>query len=114
MTDDTYWLIKSSELEAKLDHAMNKKTNFEKVQQFHRVFGHKTADKPVDLNQHVLPDEIYNDIVLRMKLIKEEYDELMVELENATSIENIAKELSDLLYVVYGCADVLEIGRAHV
>ena len=33
----------------------------------------------------------------------------MVELENATSIENIAKELSDLLYVVYGCADVLGI-----
>ena len=109
MTDNSYLLSKSCELEAKLDIAMNKLTNFQKVQQFHRVFGHKTSDKPIDLEQRILPDETYNNIVLRMKLIKEEYDELMVELENATSIENVAKELCDLLYVVYGCADVLGI-----
>lgn len=88
---------------------MNKLTNFEKVQQFHKVFQKKVADTPVDLNSNILLDEIYNKIVLRMKLIKEEYDEVMYELENATSIEKISKELCDLLYVVYGCADDLGI-----
>lgn len=109
MSDESYWLAKSCELESKLDMLMNKLTNFQKVQQFHKVFQKKVADTPVDLTERILPEEIYEEIVLRMKLIKEEYDEVMYELENATSIEKIAKELSDLLYVVYGCADVLGI-----
>jgi len=52
-------------------------------------------------------------IELRWRLIKEEYKELEDELFPTTSkeldIKKVAKELADLLYVVYGCADVLGI-----
>jgi predicted HAD superfamily Cof-like phosphohydrolase len=51
-------------------------------------------------------------VVLRKKLIREEYEELMAEIDpfiesvgaEPINIANLAKELSDLLYVCYGMA----------
>lgn len=68
------------------------KTNFEKVKTFHEVFGLSVGNfqKPA-----------LNDKELRCKLITEEYNEVLEAIESG-DIAEIAKELSDLLYVIYG------------
>jgi len=82
-------------------------TNFEKVLEFHKAFGLAVANKPFD--------NISNETRhLRQTLIQEEMHELFFELselpkelshEKIENIQkNIAKELADLLYVVYGTA----------
>ncbi|WP_157247892.1 MazG nucleotide pyrophosphohydrolase domain-containing protein [Nonomuraea typhae] len=52
-------------------------------------------------------------VELRMRLIAEEYNEVRAELINHFnghgSLPHLAKELADLLYVVYGTADLLDI-----
>lgn len=48
-------------------------------------------------------DAAIRDKELRIKLIKEEYEEVMLAFEN-DDIVNLAKELADLVYVVYGTA----------
>jgi predicted HAD superfamily Cof-like phosphohydrolase len=65
------------------------------VAEFHRTFGILAANAPS------VPDERTK--TLRVRLIQEEFDELKEALdqENLTSM---AKELADLLYVVYGTA----------
>jgi predicted HAD superfamily Cof-like phosphohydrolase len=78
-------------------------TNFEKVKEFHRVFGGRGATAP---SQPTLPNEELKE--LRLKLIDEEVAELKAGLA-AGDIENVAKELADILYVVYGMGDVLGI-----
>jgi predicted HAD superfamily Cof-like phosphohydrolase len=75
------------------------------VQQFHRAFGVKAAKKPT------IPDrDIRN---LRLRLIKEEFQEvteaLLAPTEDPRYLEEVAKEMADLLYVVYGTADVMGI-----
>lgn len=85
------------------------KTNFEMVKEFHTLFGHKDPD------EIVIPDSSVQN--LRMQLILEEFRELCVEFgyrldatftpvspNNNLDIANIAKELADILYVVYGAA----------
>lgn len=94
------------------------KTNFERVKEFHKAF--KDYD-PVGL--HIPSDDV---IELRAKLIYEEFMEVLAELKDAhlatsfaedepkptvcidpfakISHAKLAKELCDLLYVVYGCA----------
>lgn len=67
-------------------------SNFEKVHQFHRVFG---------LGVGNFAEPKLNDINLRMTLIEEEYKEVL-EAVKTGNIEEVAKELTDLLYVVYG------------
>ena len=66
------------------------------VKEFHKVFGCNIGDESspgfVDLF----------DPALRIKLIKEEYTELVESIEQNHDITEIAKELADLLYVVYG------------
>ena len=71
------------------------KTNFERVKEFHRVFG------TVDPTTPTIPN--FDKIVLREKLIDEEFTEVKNAIDNETIYE-VAKEIADLLYVTYGAA----------
>jgi predicted HAD superfamily Cof-like phosphohydrolase len=79
---------------------MNKSeiTNFERVKEFHKVFG-RTPDPetPTAPTRSVLN--------LRWNLITEEYNEVKEEFypeSGPVELPKVAKELCDLLYVVYG------------
>jgi predicted HAD superfamily Cof-like phosphohydrolase len=65
------------------------------VLEFHKEFDIHVASIPT------VPDG--KTPALRVRLIQEEFDELKEALE-AKDLPNIAKELADLLYVVYGTA----------
>ena len=65
------------------------------VLKFHKEFDILIADTPT------LPDEKTKS--LRIRLIQEEFEELKEAFETQ-DLPNIAKELADLLYVVYGAA----------
>lgn len=69
-----------------------KRTNQERVQEFHEVYGQTVGDKTTPA---------LNDLALRLKLINEEFEEVKEAIEHE-GIEQVAKELTDLLYVVYG------------
>jgi predicted HAD superfamily Cof-like phosphohydrolase len=72
------------------------KTNFEMIKEFHTCFNQERNEK---LNLQAI--EKFKD--LRLKLIKEEYDEVCQEFwMNTIDPVALAKELTDLLYVVYG------------
>lgn len=78
------------------------KSNFERVQEFHRI----VCEHDYDGKQpRLLPIET---LQLRIKLIDEEETELKESHEEG-DIVNCAKELADLLYVVYGMADEMHI-----
>jgi len=98
---------------------MGTKTNFEKVKDFNRKFNLYYQDEPT-----LPPEENYDDILLGQDLIVEEVDEVYQELDDLLDImdtevptaseqeylelrKRITKELSDLLYVVYGMGDRL-------
>jgi predicted HAD superfamily Cof-like phosphohydrolase len=101
------------------------KTNFEKVQDFNRAFD-MVAKEPArytsgyideldrqqrDEYQHIRPQlftETPKIIRLRLDLIKEEIGELNQAIETNDFIET-RDALADILYVVYGMADVLGI-----
>ena len=65
------------------------------VSEFHRTFGLLTATVPT------VPDD--NTRTLRVRLIEEEFDELKAAMDHG-DLPAMAKELADLLYVVYGTA----------
>jgi predicted HAD superfamily Cof-like phosphohydrolase len=65
------------------------------VEEFHRTFDLAVASEPT------LPDEQTR--TLRVRLIQEEFDEVKDALVKR-DLGGIAKELADLLYVVYGTA----------
>ncbi len=65
------------------------------VEEFHRKFDIAVGDGPT------LPEEGTRQ--LRVRLIQEEFDELK-EAIAAQDLAGVAKELADLLYVVYGTA----------
>ncbi|MBA5874426.1 MAG: hypothetical protein GDA66_07740 [Nitrospira sp. CR1.2] len=65
------------------------------VAEFHRKFDIPVGDRPL------IPDEAVTQ--LRVRLIQEEFDELQ-EAMFAKNLPAVAKELADLLYVVYGTA----------
>lgn len=65
------------------------------VAEFHRKFDIPVGDRPL------IPDEAVRQ--LRVRLIQEEFDELQ-EAMSAKNLPAVAKELADLLYVVYGTA----------
>jgi predicted HAD superfamily Cof-like phosphohydrolase len=65
------------------------------VEAFHRQFDIAVADRPR------IPDEAT--AALRMKLIQEEFEELQQAMAQQ-DLPGLAKELADLLYVVYGSA----------
>lgn len=69
-------------------------TNYEMVREFHKAFGLTVNKNPIYPSQ--------KDINLRWKLLNEEFDEVAYEFSEEGSLEGLAKELADLLYVVYG------------
>ena len=77
---------------------MRNKTNYEKVREFHKVFC-ITLDHPLTLDS-LEDQETQELLLLREKLVREEFEELM----DSGSIENFLKEMVDLLYVIYGTA----------
>ena len=68
----------------------------QKLQEFHRVFGHHIEEKPTSK----VPDKV---AILRIRLIHEELDELHDAMDDE-DIVKIADGLADLLYVVFGTA----------
>lgn len=73
-------------------------TNYDKVREFHTAFGHA-------LNKSFKEggDAAHELLQLRTRLIKEEYEEVVEALWKG-DLSQVAKELADLLYVVYGTA----------
>jgi predicted HAD superfamily Cof-like phosphohydrolase len=65
------------------------------VQEFHRTFDILIQTTPANLT-----DETKQ---LRIRLIQEEFDELKESMD-AGDLASVAKEMADLLYVVYGTA----------
>ena len=86
-------------------------SNFEKVQQFHKAFGVEPLWEGFPP-----PDKM---IRRRWDLLNEEYEELWQEFFDyddghivptpSPTKHKIAKELADMLYVIYGMADELDI-----
>lgn len=79
----------------------------EMIREWHTAAGTKRfSEQPDAFGRHA-------ELNLRMKLIREEYREAMDELldiqNNQGSRVKAAKELADVLYVVYSAADYLEI-----
>ena len=72
------------------------------LKEFHEAFDSSYHDKP---NPNI-PEKLSQ---LRKKLIHEELAEVEEAMEEK-DIKNIAKELADLLYVVFGMADVYGLG----
>lgn len=79
------------------------KTNFEMVREFMNGFGQETKTKPE------LPDTRTLD--LRVSLIEEEVGELVraIYVDDDAPLSHIAKELTDILYVVYGAGHAFGI-----
>ncbi|MDT3777328.1 MazG nucleotide pyrophosphohydrolase domain-containing protein [Nitrospira sp. MA-1] len=75
------------------------------VQEFHKQFEIHVSPTPS------IPDEPTQ--LLRKRLIQEEFDELQ-EAMQGKDLPSIAKELADLLYVVYGTAVSLGIDMEPV
>lgn len=73
-------------------------TNYDKVREFHRAFNH-LMDKDLDSTTLVG----FERAALRNRLILEEVGEVQKELFGWDK-KKLAKELADLLYVVYGTA----------
>ncbi|MEI8014918.1 MAG: MazG nucleotide pyrophosphohydrolase domain-containing protein [Nitrospira sp.] len=65
------------------------------VDEFHRKFSILTQSTPTDLNEETKR--------LRVRLIEEEFDELKESMVGG-DLAAVAKEMADLLYVVYGTA----------
>lgn len=65
------------------------------VEEFHRKFDIAVQTVPADLTEEAKR--------LRTRLIQEEFDELKESMAGGT-LSSVAKELADLLYVVYGTA----------
>jgi len=82
------------------------KTNFEMVGEFMNAFSQEVKTKPE------IPDRSVCEF--RIKLIKEEFDEVVHALlfsnkEDKKLACEVAKELTDLLYVVYGAGHAFGI-----
>jgi predicted HAD superfamily Cof-like phosphohydrolase len=76
---------------------MMDKTNFTKVKEFHELFD-------VDINKKIHTSS-KSLVELRLNLIREEIDEFEKEVyKDHIKLENLSKELADVLYVVYGFA----------
>lgn len=65
------------------------------VEEFHRKFSIVAQVTPTDLNEETKR--------LRVRLIEEEFDELKESMAGG-DLAAVAKEMADLLYVVYGTA----------
>jgi predicted HAD superfamily Cof-like phosphohydrolase len=65
------------------------------VEEFHHKFGIAAQGTPIDLGEETKR--------LRVRLIQEEFDELKESMAGG-DLAAVAKEMADLLYVVYGTA----------
>ena len=78
----------------------------QRLADFHEAFG---VQRWIDANA----EERHQMLNLRLRLITEEYQEVVTEIDlgrdGKGDIYALAKELADLLVVVYGTAEVLEI-----
>ncbi len=70
---------------------MNKQ--LKQLEEFHEVFKSVWNDSPTEIDEKTKK--------MRIALMREELEELVEAMENE-SIEDIAKEIADLLYVTYG------------
>lgn len=75
------------------------RNSYQRVEEFHKVFGHPIADKPTLASD--------DRTALRIELIREELEELKQAIAN-DDIVGIADALGDLEYVINGAA--LEFG----
>lgn len=80
-------------------------TNYEKVKQFMVAFGQDCPDRAS------FPDEAT--MQLRLKLIAEEVSEFAESVQEEDLV-NAAKELADILYVVYGAGIAMGINLDQV
>ena len=78
---------------------MSDLTNFQKVGEFHRIFGHPQNNKP----QFNIFDDDKKLVQLRIDLIEEELNELKEACEEKDMTE-VADALCDIAYVTYGTA----------
>lgn len=69
---------------------------YKSVKEFHEAMGQPVGDKP----QWLEPERLS----FRLKLIREELDELREELIAEVDLANTAKEISDCIYVLAGLA----------
>lgn len=79
---------------------MDNQTNASKVRSFMKIFGQEVKQYPEFPENKTLD--------LRLNLIKEEVAELIEGVE-LRDLENVAKELTDVLYVTYGMGASLGI-----
>jgi predicted HAD superfamily Cof-like phosphohydrolase len=79
------------------------KTNYQKVVEFNKTFGHPAHDKP---QYNVWDDQKL--VKLRVDLIKEEFNELQKAVADKDMKETV-DALSDILYVVYGFFSVIGV-----
>ena len=79
-------------------------TNFEKVKQFNTAFDMVQSSEP----NRTIFDTDPNTVDLRIKLIREEFEEF-VEACNAKDFGEARDAIADMLYVVYGAADAFGI-----
>ena len=101
--------------ELKINFQMATKTNFQKVQEFNRAFD-MVPKEPMNYDDtdaflHIRPSLFTDEpktIKLRLDLIDEEIKELNQAIKNEDFLET-RDALADILYVVYGMADVLGI-----
>lgn len=82
------------------------KTNFQMVGEFMKTFGQEVKTSPE------IPDRSVCEF--RIKLIKEEFEEVVYALlysnkEGKDLVAEVAQELTDLLYVVYGAGHAFGI-----
>jgi phosphoribosyl-ATP pyrophosphohydrolase len=89
----------------------------EDVETFHRVFGHPIKDSKEYLSHfdialpHVEHGKLHDLVELRIKLIKEEAEELIAAWKDNDPVE-FADALFDLLYVTYGAIIALGVPRS--
>ena len=92
-------------LSLQLELENEKESNFQKVGSFMRIMGQEVKTHPEWPLQDILN--------LRMNLIREEMKE-WEESVHERDMENTAKELADILYVVYGAGHALGIDLDRV
>ena len=75
-------------------------TNFSRVKQFHEFFGYDFTEMSHE-----------EKLASRLKLLREEYEETAEILSGKKEFDRkaLAKELADMLYIVYGTAEAFDI-----
>lgn len=79
-------------------------SNFSKITDFNKTFDVKTLENAKD----IFLEDNKNTLKLRIDLITEEYNELLDAIKNKDISETV-DALTDLLYVVYGFCDVINV-----